>query len=87
MLASWDSLGMAAFGPVVEPETSEPPYGGTHMLVTDVTPRSGSFVQKDVHRSTANDQLTPLAADGTPVLLPAWRYMLTAPWDGEDDPE
>lgn len=84
IVASWDSLGMAAYGPVVQPESNEAPYGGTHMFVTALTPRSGSFVQKDVHRSTANDLLTPLDADGNPILLPVWRYMLSAPW-GEDD--
>jgi hypothetical protein len=84
IVASWDSLGMATYGPVVEPESAEPPYGGTHMFVTDVTPRSGSFVQKDVHRSTANDQLTPVDANGIPILLPVWRYMLSAAW-GDDD--
>jgi hypothetical protein len=85
IVASWDSLGMAAYGPVVRPESSEAPYGGTHMFVTDLMPQSGSFVQKDVHRSTANDQLTPLDAVGNPVLLPVWRYMLTAPWSSEDE--
>jgi hypothetical protein len=85
ILWSWGTLGMAAFGAAVAPESNAAPYGGTHMLVTNVTPQSGSFVQKDVHRSTANDNLTPLDADGNPILLDAWRYLLTAPFDYQDD--
>src|SRR5207245_1829101 len=37
--AGWDSLGLAAFGPPAMPETSNPPYDGTHLLVTDLVPR------------------------------------------------
>src|SRR2546426_11707926 len=39
--ASWISLGMAGFRPAVGPETSEPPYGFSHMLVTEVLPPGG----------------------------------------------
>ena len=86
--AGWDSLGMASFGPAVALETSTPPYGFTHMLITDLLPQSGSFRQIDVHRSTANDLLTPLNADGTPILRDAWRYLLTArAADGDDNVE
>jgi len=31
------------------------------------------------HRSTARDEFTPLAADGTPALLGAWRYLIGDP--------
>ena len=81
--ASWDSIGMAAFGPAVAPETSEPPYGLTHMLVTDLLPQGG-FVGTNAHGSPSNDLSTPLGPDGTPLLLDAWRYLLTARSAGED---
>jgi hypothetical protein len=74
--AGWDSLGLAAFGPAMLVESSEPPYGWTHMLFTDLTPQGGLVGQNAVHISTANDNFTPLAADGTPALLEAWRYLL-----------
>ena len=82
--ASWDSLGMAALGPAVAPETSEPPYDLTHMLVTDVLPRGG-FVGNNARGSVSNDANTPLNPDGTCCALrDAWRYLLTAR-DGRED--
>ncbi len=77
ILAGWDSIGMRAFGGAVQVETSEPPYGGTHMLMTNLTP-VGGFVGLNAHGSTATDKFTQLDASGVPRLLDAWRYMLTA---------
>jgi hypothetical protein len=71
--ASWESIGLAAFGPAVAPETSEPPYSWTHMLVTDLAPQNGT----SPHGAPSNDLNTPLAADGTPLLRDAWDYLLT----------
>ena len=73
ILASWASLGITALGPVVTVETSSPPYGFTHTLATDLTPRrNGTF-----HLSTVLDRYTPLNKDHTPALAPAWRYMMS----------
>jgi len=81
--ASWISLGMAGFGPAVAPETSEPPYGFSHMLVTDVLPHGG-FVGNNARGSVSNDANAPLNADGTPVLRDAWRYLMTVRAGRED---
>jgi hypothetical protein len=75
--AGWDSLGLGVFGAPEMPETSSPPYGGTHTLVTDLTPQGG-FAGTNAHGAPSNDLNTPLGPDGTPVLLAAWRYLLTA---------
>src|SRR5436190_2947474 len=75
--AGWDSLGLGVFGAPEMPETNSPPYGGTHTLVTDLTPQGG-FVGTNAHGAPSNDLNTPLGPDGTPVLLAAWRYLLTA---------
>ena len=73
ILASWASLGITALGPVVTVETSSPPYGFTHTLATDLTPRrNGTF-----HLSTALDRYTPLNKDHTPALADAWGYMMS----------
>jgi hypothetical protein len=80
--ASWDSLGMAVFGPAVAPETSAPPYDLTHMLVTDYHPLRGPG--RAAHGSSCTDANTPLNLDGTPLLRDAWRYLLTARSAGED---
>ena len=86
ILITWEALGLTAFGPLVPPESSAPPYGETHTLVTDITP-VGGFV--NAHGAPSNDFNTPLRSDGTPELLDAWRYLLTAPTDddGSDDEE
>src|SRR5436190_19235075 len=44
--ASWDSLGMAAFGPAVAPETCEQDDGLTHILLNIVPARGGCVVEK-----------------------------------------
>jgi hypothetical protein len=72
--ASWDSLGLAAFGPPVAPEAGAPPYAFTHMLVTGLPPRNNT----NPHGAPSNDLNTPLDADGAPLLGDAWRYLLTA---------
>jgi hypothetical protein len=74
--ASWDSLGMAAFGPPAAPERSNPPYGFTHMLVTQYLPLRGPG--RAAHGAPCTDFNTPLDANGVPLFLPAWRYLLTA---------
>jgi len=82
--AAWDSLGLDVFGGPAMPETSSPPYDGTHMLVTDLVPRPNGFVGTNAHGSPSNDLNTPLNPDGKPVLADAWRYLLTARSAGED---
>ena len=76
ILAAWDSIGLAAFGPAAIVESGDPPYGWTHMLVTDLTPHGG-LVGPNAHVSPATDAFTPLAPDGTPLLRDAWDYSLT----------
>lgn len=56
-------------------ELSEPPYGGTHTLITDLEP-TGGYGMDNPHLSLAVDAWTPRAADGTPLLREAWRYLL-----------
>ena len=80
--ASWDSLGMARFGLPIAPESSESPYGFTHMLLTNYLPLRGPG--RAAHGASSVDVNTPLDANGTPVFREAWRYMLTARPAGED---
>ncbi len=79
--ASWESLGMSAFGPALAPETSAPPYSCTHELVTDLKPEGG---YKHAHVSTFNDLYTPKNPDGTPTLADAWQYLMTAESDSQE---
>src|SRR5437867_2180430 len=84
--AGWDSLGLGVFGAPATPETSSPPYGGTHTFVTDLTPQGG-FVGTNAHGAPSNDLNTPLGPNGTPLLRDAWRYLLTARGAGQEDAE
>lgn len=87
ILANWLALGMNAFGGPVDVDASRPPYAGARMLSTNVAPANGSFLPPFPHASTGVNPITPLSADGTPVLRRVWQYMLgycppPAEWDG-----
>lgn len=86
-LANWTALGLDAFGVPVLQDTSKPPYGGTHTLLTDFPPQAAPKCRAPgTHRSVAEDLCTPLASDGAPALRDAWRYLMTAsPWSTESD--
>jgi hypothetical protein len=87
VLKAWEALGMRAFGSLVAPETSAPPYDETHTLVTDLLPQGGSYAGTAPHGAPSNDLNTPLLPDGTPALRDAWRYLLTADDDVDEDVE
>jgi hypothetical protein len=64
------------------------PCGGRHVLVTDLTPRNPTNIADPYHPSPSRDQFTPLDADGRPLLLNSWRYLLgdtDADGDADDD--
>ena len=73
--ANLGALELDRFGAPVQFELSQPPYDGTHILVTDLEPRGG-YATPNPHNSTAVDRWTPLGLDGTPLLRDAWRYIL-----------
>jgi len=72
------------FGEPVFAELSEPPYGGTHILTTDLRPTLG-YDRPNAHQSTARDNNTPIGPDGVPLLRAAWRYLLGEPPHGGAD--
>lgn len=57
-------------------EDSLPRYGGRHVLVTNLEPPNPTNIPDPFHPSPSRDPFTPLAPDGTPLLLNAWRYLL-----------
>lgn len=75
---SWELLGMHEFGPIVNVETTEPPYENTRRLITDFdvdgdAGRAHSAVQPG-RRAKKN-------ADGTLAHEAVWRYLFTHPVD------
>lgn len=79
IIPTWDDYGLAQFGGPVLVESNAPPYLGSHMLTTDLTPQSGT-TGLDYHNSTAVDGATPLAPDGTtPLYQGVWQFMMVGP--------
>lgn len=80
--ANLTALDMDRFGVPVMAELNESPYGGTHILTTDLEPQGlppQIGIDMRPHQSTARDDRTPLQLDGvTPKLLGAWSYLLGA---------
>ncbi|PYO88575.1 MAG: hypothetical protein DMD58_12020 [Gemmatimonadetes bacterium] len=64
------------FGDPVIAELNDPPYGGTHIVYTDLRPTLGYDAFNAPHQSTARDNNTPIGPDGVPLLRDAWRYLL-----------
>lgn len=71
----WPTLGMAAFGPAVSVDSTAAPFGGSHMLTTNLTPNEAPLSASPFHGATVLDAVTPLDASGVPVLDPVWGYL------------
>jgi hypothetical protein len=57
-------------------EGGSAPYGGRHVVVTNVEPPNPTNIPDPYHPAPSRDPFVPLAADGSPVLRDAWRYVL-----------
>lgn len=68
----WQKLGMATFGPVVQIDRQDPPYGGSHQLVTTANPGR----PQKYHGAVAVDPCLPVAIAEQRRLKQAWRYLL-----------
>lgn len=80
---SWQMLGLAKFGPIVNVDKVASPYGNTRRLITD------SDVGKDANR--AHSGVVPGGAavkdaNGNYVHEAVWRYVFTHPVDKTGDP-
>ncbi|HEX6943627.1 MAG TPA: hypothetical protein VF128_11910 [Gemmatimonadaceae bacterium] len=72
---NWFALGLQAFGPVTSVDAgSNSTFGGSHMLVTDAMPATGTY--EHAHPSVFADGATPIRQDGTPLFDRVWRYLL-----------
>lgn len=74
---NWMALGLDQFGAAQVVETAGPGFGGSHMLLTDLLPATGTYA--DAHPSVYGDGATPKRADGTARFEDAWRYLLGTP--------
>jgi hypothetical protein len=91
--ANLTALEMDRFGDpaLVTGGAGEYPYGGTHILETDLQPQGG-YANPRPHQSTARDVATPLPTGCTavgpncaPLLIYAWRYLLGEGPESDDE--
>jgi hypothetical protein len=71
---NWFALGLQSFGPVTSVDVSSGNFGGSHMLVTDAMPATGTY--DHAHPSVYEDTTTPRWGDGSPRFEQVWRYLL-----------
>jgi len=73
---TWENLGLNEFGDVVSVDSSTPPYGNTHSLITSA-PIDAEPTQTNYHNATAVDWMTPINPDtGESIYKPVWEYLL-----------
>jgi hypothetical protein len=73
---NWLALGMGSFGAAKTVDAATTDFGGSHMLLTDLIPATGTF--HHAHPSVFADGTVPLSS-GRPVYEAAWRYLLGRP--------
>lgn len=73
-LTNWTALGLDAYGAAVNVDSASAPYGGSHMLTTNL-PHASTGGNYPFHGSTSQDASTPLLADGTPAYQPVWIWL------------
>jgi len=74
---NWVALGLDQFGAALRVEDADATFGGSHMLLTDRLPATGSYTA--AHPSVYGDAATPRSPSGTPMFESAWRYLLGVP--------
>jgi hypothetical protein len=66
-------------------ENGSPPYGGAHVVVTNLEPATLTGATDPYHPSTTREPWIARASlpDGPPLLRDAWRYVLGTDTDGD----
>ncbi len=66
------TLGLNEHGSLVNVDTSQPPYNGSHMLYSRLAPPPG----QNAHNAVVVDAALRLDENGRPIYQPVWDYML-----------
>ncbi len=80
---SWELLGMAAFGGIVDVDSAAPPYGNTRRLVSAADVGGD---RKKAHAAVQPGGNAPTGADGKMLYEPVWEYLFTHPVDSVGEP-
>jgi hypothetical protein len=81
---SWELLGMAQCGPVVNVDQSKPPYGNSRRLITNADVKNDP---NRAHSSAAPGGAAVKDAAGKFVHEDVWRYLYTSPVEAVGKPE
>lgn len=73
--AAWRAIGLEALGAAADVDALAPPYGGSHILLSNAPARPGAPSATPLHGGTVADAITPLNASGTPLYEPVWIVM------------
>jgi len=75
---SWELLGLARFGPIVDVDATQPPYGNTRRLVSAADVGGD---RKKAHGAVQPGGNAPKDAAGQMLYEPVWRYLFCHPVD------
>ncbi len=80
---SWQLLGLAEFGPIVNVDQNKPPYGNSRRLITDGDVKGDD---KRAHSSVTPSSASVKTADGKFAHEEVWRYLYTHPVEAVGKP-
>jgi len=80
---SWELLGLHQFGPIVNVDSAQPPYGNTRRLITDADVKNDT---RRAHSSVVPGGAAVKDADGNFIHEAVWRYLFTHPADVAGNP-
>lgn len=80
---SWELLGMHEFGPIVDVDESQPPYGNTRRLITQFDVDGSA---RRAHSAVTPGRSSKQTADGGYAHEDVWRYLFTHPVDRVGEP-
>lgn len=80
---SWEMLGLAKFGPIVDVDMTDPPYGNTRRLVSHADVKGD---RKKAHGAVQPGGNAPTDAAGRMLYEPVWEYLFTHPVDEVGQP-
>jgi len=81
---SWELLGLHAFGPIVNVDETQPPYGNSRRLISaaDV----GGNADR-AHSAVTPGRASPKDAAGEWLYEPVWEYLFTHPVEQVGQPD
>lgn len=80
---SWQLLGLAEFGPIVNVDETKPPYGNSRRLISAADVKGDA---KRAHSSVTPGSASPKDASGALLYEDVWRYLYTHPVEDVGSP-